>query len=134
MYLRWYLQGRSFTKKFRIDGKVVIVTGCNTGIGKETVLELAARGARVYMACRDIKKCDEARLEIVSKTGNNEIFTRKLDLGSQESIREFVQKYAYTHTRVRIFKQNFHNFSLSVFNKVLKTKIHVWIFSSTTLA
>lgn len=40
------------------EGKVVIVTGANTGIGKETVWELARRGAKVYMACRDLNRCE----------------------------------------------------------------------------
>lgn len=39
--------------------KVVIVTGANTGIGKETAWELARRGAKVYMACRDLKRCEK---------------------------------------------------------------------------
>lgn len=53
------MQGAKFTKKTKADGKVVIVTGSNTGIGKETALELAKRGAKVYMACRDMTKCEE---------------------------------------------------------------------------
>lgn len=76
----------------RVDGKIVIVTGCNTGIGKETVLELAKRGAKVYMACRDYKKCEEARLEIIEKSGNPNIFNRQLNLCSLQSVREFVKK------------------------------------------
>lgn len=90
--IRWWLQGKQFTKDVRIDGKVVIVTGCNTGIGKETVLDLASRGAKVYMACRDMKKCDEARLDIIAKTSNSNVFSRELDLASQYSIRNFVKE------------------------------------------
>lgn len=86
------MNGRHFTKDdVRIDGKVVIVTGSNTGIGKETALEMAKRGAHVYMACRDFRRCEEARLEIVNATGNKKVFNIKLDLSSQESIREFVR-------------------------------------------
>lgn len=43
------------------DGKVAVITGCNTGIGKETAWDLARRGAKIYMACRDMKKCEEVR-------------------------------------------------------------------------
>lgn len=40
------------------DGKVVIITGANTGIGKETAWELARRKMKVYMACRNMKRCE----------------------------------------------------------------------------
>lgn len=71
---------------------MIIVTGCNTGIGKETVLDLASRGATIYMACRDMKKCDEARLQIIERTGNTKVYSRKLDLASLESVRNFVKE------------------------------------------
>lgn len=76
----------------RADNKVVIVTGSNTGIGKETALDLASRGATVYMACRDMQKCDAARLQIIEKTKNSKVYARKLDLGSLESVRNFVRE------------------------------------------
>ena len=72
---------------------MVIVTGCNTGIGKETVLELAKRGAKIYMACRSVKKAEEARLEIIKETGNHNIINMELDLNSLESVREFSRQY-----------------------------------------
>lgn len=86
---RKWAQGGQFTKDVRIDGKVVVITGANTGIGKETALELAHRGGKIYMACRDMKKAEEARLEIIEKTGNTNVFCRSLDLSSFDSIREF---------------------------------------------
>lgn len=49
-YRKW-IQGGQFHSNTRIDGKVVIVTGCNTGIGRETVLDLAGRGAHIHMVC-----------------------------------------------------------------------------------
>ena len=59
LFFRDALSGKIYEGKERIDGKVVIVTGANSGIGKETVKELANRGGKVYMACRDLQKCEE---------------------------------------------------------------------------
>lgn len=85
-----YFQGGQFKSDIRADGKVIIVTGSNTGIGKATTLDLARRGARVYMACRDPKRCEEARQQIIKETGNEQVFNRKLDLSSMDSVKQFV--------------------------------------------
>lgn len=87
------MQGGKYTKKNKVDGKVVIITGANTGIGKETALELARRGAHVYMACRDMERCEAARTEIVLDTKNKYVYCRECDLSSFDSIRKFVAKY-----------------------------------------
>lgn len=89
---RW-AQGGQFKKdNIRIDGKVVVITGANTGIGRETALDLAKRGAKVYLACRDMTKCDTARLQIIHQTGNKSVFSKHLDLASFESIRKFADE------------------------------------------
>lgn len=48
----------------RLDGKTVLITGANCGIGKETAKELARRGARVIMACRNLETANKARGEL----------------------------------------------------------------------
>jgi hypothetical protein len=58
---RDYTGGRKYEGSSRLDQRVVIITGSNTGIGKETALELAKRGAYVVMACRDTRKCELVR-------------------------------------------------------------------------
>ncbi|CAF4535931.1 unnamed protein product, partial [Rotaria magnacalcarata] len=50
----------------QLFGKTAIVTGANTGIGKEVAHDFARRGARVIMACRDMKKCEETREKLVA--------------------------------------------------------------------
>ena len=89
---RWSQGGQYSDQSVRLYGKVVLITGCNTGIGKETVLELARRGATVYMACRDFKRCEDSRRDIIMQTKNQNIFNRTLDLASLDSIRKFARE------------------------------------------
>lgn len=86
--------------------KVVIITGCNTGIGKEIVMDLAERGGKIFMACRNYEKCEKARLEIIQKTGNKNIFNRKLDLSSFPSIRDFSEDFIREENRLDILINN----------------------------
>jgi len=51
----------------KLNGKTVVITGCNTGIGFETILDLAARGARIVMACRDVAKAQTAKEKAIFK-------------------------------------------------------------------
>ena len=96
----------------RLDGKTVIVTGANTGIGKETVLDLARRGARVIMACRNLKKADKALKEITEKTGNKSIVVKHLDLSSLKSVRTFAEDIKTNESRLDILINNAGVFNL----------------------
>ena len=82
---------RSCRSEARLDNKTIIVTGANTGIGKEAAAEFARRGGRVILACRSESK-GEAAAEDIRRTCNNEnVVFKKLDLASFKSIREFAQ-------------------------------------------
>ncbi|KAK3926450.1 Retinol dehydrogenase 11, partial [Frankliniella fusca] len=76
----------------RLDGKTVVITGCNTGIGKSTALHLCRIGARVVMACRDVQKAEEAAAEIragvAGAPGAGQLVVRRLDLAHLQSVRE----------------------------------------------
>jgi len=56
-----------------IKGKIVIVTGCNTGIGKMIALQLAKRGAVVIMAVRDLEKGQVAMDDIKKNLSSQEV-------------------------------------------------------------
>jgi NAD(P)-dependent dehydrogenase (short-subunit alcohol dehydrogenase family) len=64
VYLLWVKGVCTSTNK--LTGKTVIITGANAGMGKETALDLAGRGARVIMACRDLKKAEIVRGTVTS--------------------------------------------------------------------
>lgn len=90
----------------RLDGLTAIVTGGNSGIGKEAARDLAQRGARVILACRNLAKAEKAREDIVRTTGNPNVKVRPLDLSSLQSVREFAARIADTEHSVHILVNN----------------------------
>ena len=87
-------------------GKTAIVTGANTGIGKETALDFAQRGARVILACRDWNKAKDAAREITAETGSDKVVVRIVDLGLFESVRAFAKLINETEDRLDILVNN----------------------------
>ncbi|KAM9316160.1 retinol dehydrogenase 13 [Gastrophryne carolinensis] len=104
--LKEYVGGGPCPSKENIAGKTVIITGANTGIGKETALELANRGGRIIMACRDMVKCEDAAREIRGKTLNHNVFAKPLDLASTKSIKEFAKNIIREEEHIDILINN----------------------------
>ncbi|GLV36495.1 uncharacterized protein CBL_08008 [Carabus blaptoides fortunei] len=104
--LKDQLGGKQYDRNLKIDNKVVIITGANTGIGMETAQDLARRGAKIYMACRDMTKCEKTRQEIVLDTRNKYVYCRYCDLSSLESIRQFAEQFNKEQTRLDILINN----------------------------
>lgn len=87
-------------------GKVVIVTGGNCGIGLVTAKDLASRGAKVILACRSVRRANEAKEEIVKASGNENIHCYQLDLSSLTSVREFCKQIIKSETRLDVLINN----------------------------
>lgn len=73
--LRKYRESKwgKFESTESLTGKVFIITGANSGIGKETVRGLVKRNAKVIMACRDIKSAKKAIIDIRKSTSSGEM-------------------------------------------------------------
>jgi len=86
MWMRGPTKGSDSTKK--LDGKLVVITGANTGIGKETAIDLAKRGARVIICCRDMTRAEAAAKDIRTDSGSDLVEVAQLDLASLKSVRK----------------------------------------------
>jgi len=92
--------------KGNCQGKYVIVTGGNSGIGKETVKVLSANGAKVVLCSRSVKNGTEAVDEIKKLHPNADITVMQLDLGSFKSIYSFTKEYVASKRPLHILINN----------------------------
>ncbi|XP_007253600.1 retinol dehydrogenase 12 [Astyanax mexicanus] len=97
---------KSWSSDIRLDGQTAIVTGANSGIGKETARDLAKRGARVILACRDMVKAEQAASEIIREVGVSSVVPRKLDLADTRSICEFAELIYNTEKSLHLLINN----------------------------
>jgi NAD(P)-dependent dehydrogenase (short-subunit alcohol dehydrogenase family) len=92
--------------KSSMQGKICMVTGANSGIGKATALALAQMGATVVMVCRDRARGEEARSEIITKSRNTAVDLLQADLSSQQSIRQLVENFQHHYTHLHVLINN----------------------------
>jgi NAD(P)-dependent dehydrogenase (short-subunit alcohol dehydrogenase family) len=76
------------------SGKLAIVTGANSGLGRVTARELARHGAEVVVACRDTRKGEDAAAEIAAVASGPKPRVSELDLSSLESVRHFAEEHS----------------------------------------
>lgn len=72
-------------------GRTFLITGANSGLGLEATKALTAKGAHVIMACRNLKKADQARGQLTAEQQEHAEI-RQLDLSNLESVRAFVSE------------------------------------------
>jgi len=99
-------------KKWTLDsmpdqtGRVVIVTGANTGIGFETAVALAAKNATVVMACRNREKAEDAIAKISELSPGADLEFIELDLASLASVERFADTFRAGHNRLDLLINN----------------------------
>ncbi|KAF8885699.1 NAD(P)-binding protein [Gymnopilus junonius] len=97
--------------KFSVDdipdltGKVIIVTGAGTGIGKETAKALLAHNAKVYIAARNQEKAEATIKQLKEETKNEPIFL-KLDLGDLKSIKASAEEFLSKESELHVLFNN----------------------------
>ncbi|GBO01440.1 Retinol dehydrogenase 12 [Araneus ventricosus] len=101
------------TSQVILHDKTVVITGGNTGIGKETALDLAARGAKVIIGCRDTEKGKKAAEDIRKQVQDARVIIKELDLASFSSIRKFAAKILKSEPRIHILINNAGNIAIT---------------------
>lgn len=89
-----------------MKGKKVLITGGNSGIGKETAIGLAEMGATVVIACRSRERGMEAVEEIKKRTGNPDIHLLLMDLASQTSVKNAAAEYQRQYGKLHVLINN----------------------------
>ena len=87
-------------------GKIAIVTGANSGLGKEITIGLAKKEIKVIMACRNQTKAESAKAEVVSKVNNADLEIMILDLNSLSSVQNFASAFGEKYKRLDLLIEN----------------------------
>ncbi|MDP7704699.1 MULTISPECIES: SDR family NAD(P)-dependent oxidoreductase [unclassified Mycobacterium] len=87
-------------------GRTAVITGANTGLGFETAAALAAHGARVVLAVRNLDKGKQAVDRITAATPGAEVQLQELDLGSLASVRDAAAQLRANHDRIDLLINN----------------------------
>ena len=89
-----------------LHGRTAVVTGANSGIGFETARALAAKGARVIVACRSEEKGRDAERRIRAAAPAADVRFEPLDLGSLASVCAFAEKVSASESRLDLLVNN----------------------------
>lgn len=89
-----------------MDGKTVVVTGANSGIGLATAAALAAAGARTVLTARDPAKGAAAAKEVAARTGNDQVTAVTFDLASLASVRRGAEDLLAQCDRIDVLVNN----------------------------
>ena len=88
------------------EGRAYLITGSNSGIGRQTALEILRRGGTVHMVCRNPSTGGEARQELVETTGNSNLHLHILDISKPRDIAAFVKKFSEENAKLDVLINN----------------------------
>lgn len=89
-----------------MKGKVCMITGANSGIGKIMALDLAKMGANVVMVCRSRERGESAQRDIINQSGNESVELMVADLSLMQSVRKLAEDFRKKHDRLHVLINN----------------------------
>ena len=99
--------------------KLCVITGANAGIGKAAATQIATKGLKVILACRNLEGGEAALKDIQLQSGSNDVHLLQLDMSLQSSIRQFVKALKVHGDTVDILIHNAAKFDISQKQAVL---------------
>ncbi len=89
-----------------LSGKVMVVTGGNSGLGFESVKAFAGKGAEVVLASRTVEKGETAKAKILKDYPEGKIEVMTLDLGDLDSVRSFSSAFKLNYKKLDVLLNN----------------------------
>jgi NAD(P)-dependent dehydrogenase (short-subunit alcohol dehydrogenase family) len=89
-----------------MQGKICLITGANSGIGKETAIGLAKMNAQVVMVVRNRERGEKARTDIIDKSGNKSVDLILCDVSSMSTIRAFAKEFSAKYSKLDVLINN----------------------------
>ncbi|XP_029380206.1 dehydrogenase/reductase SDR family member 12 isoform X1 [Echeneis naucrates] len=89
-----------------VVGRSFMITGANSGIGRAAAMAIAKKGGTVHMVCRNKDKADEARLDIVDKSGNTEVYVHIVDMSETSEVWEFAEAFKKQYPSLNVLINN----------------------------
>lgn len=96
----------------RMDGRVCLITGANSGIGKAASAELVKMGATLVMVCRNQQKGDAALVEIKKQGDKSSVELMIADLSSLQAVRQLADEFRRKYSRLNVLINNAGLFNL----------------------
>jgi NAD(P)-dependent dehydrogenase (short-subunit alcohol dehydrogenase family) len=88
------------------DGRVIIVTGANSGLGYETTMALAQKKAKIIMACRSMDKASRAKEKIQQQVPHADLEVMPIDLSSLKSVKAFAKDFQSKYDKLDVLINN----------------------------
>ncbi|XP_037537604.1 dehydrogenase/reductase SDR family member 12 [Nematolebias whitei] len=89
-----------------VVGRSFMITGANSGIGKATAIAIAKKGGTVHMMCRDKNKAEEAKSDIISVSGNTEVYVHVVDMSQTYQVWEFAEAFKKQYPSLNVLINN----------------------------
>uniref|UniRef100_A0A8C7WRF8 Si:ch211-165b10.3 n=1 Tax=Oryzias sinensis TaxID=183150 RepID=A0A8C7WRF8_9TELE len=89
-----------------VVGRSFMITGANSGIGKAAAMAIAKRGGTVHMLCRNKERAEEAQSDIISQSGNTEVYVHVVDMCQTRKVFEFVEAFKKQHASLHVLINN----------------------------